>query len=72
MTDYIIRETSYPGAIKQKCIGELIRCADCIYWEPDPDNTITPEAHRCRRSPMTDLHTEAWEYCSRAKTKEEK
>ena len=33
-TEYIVRETSYPLATKQEVIGELVRCRDCIYWEP--------------------------------------
>lgn len=34
-TDYIVRETGYPGAIKQECIGELIRCAECKHWNKE-------------------------------------
>lgn len=30
MAEYIIRETWYPGAVKQEIVGELIRCKDCV------------------------------------------
>lgn len=29
MSEYIVRETGYPGAVKQEVIGELVRCKDC-------------------------------------------
>jgi len=29
MSEYIVRETGYPGAVKQEVIGELVRCEDC-------------------------------------------
>lgn len=29
MAEYIVRETGYPGAIKEEVVGELIRCKDC-------------------------------------------
>lgn len=31
ITEYIVRETSYPDATKQSVIGELVRCRDCKY-----------------------------------------
>lgn len=31
-TDYIVRETGYPGAVKQEVMGELIRCRECKWW----------------------------------------
>lgn len=30
MAEYIVRETGYPGAVKQEVVGELVRCKDCI------------------------------------------
>ena len=33
MSEYIIRETGYPGTIKQETVGELVRCKDCRYWD---------------------------------------
>ena len=29
MSEYIILETGYPGAIKKKVVAELVRCKDC-------------------------------------------
>lgn len=35
MNEYIIRETGYPGAVKQEIVGELVRCKDCKHRERD-------------------------------------
>ena len=32
MAEYIIRETGFPGAVKQEVIDELVRCKDCKHW----------------------------------------
>ena len=32
MSEYIVRETGYPGAVKQEVVGELVRCRDCKYF----------------------------------------
>lgn len=37
ITEYIVRETSYPDATKQKVIMELVRCKDCKHRWPDLD-----------------------------------
>ena len=29
MSEYIVRETGYPGAVKQEVVGELVRCKEC-------------------------------------------
>lgn len=29
MAEYIVRETGYPGTLKQEIVGELVRCKDC-------------------------------------------
>ena len=34
MSEYIVRETGYPGAIKQEIVGELVRCGECKYGRP--------------------------------------
>lgn len=34
MAEYIVRETGYPGAVKQEIVGELVRCKDCKYYDP--------------------------------------
>lgn len=33
MSEYIIRETGYPGTLKQEIVGELVRCRDCKHRE---------------------------------------
>lgn len=33
MSEYIVRETGYPGTIKQEIVGELVRCKDCRWYE---------------------------------------
>lgn len=30
--EYIVRETGYPGAVKQEVVGELVRCKDCKHF----------------------------------------
>ena len=35
MSEYIVRETGYPGAIKQEIVGELVRCGECKYWDEE-------------------------------------
>ena len=33
MSEYIIRETGYPGAIKKEIVQELVRCNQCKHYE---------------------------------------
>jgi hypothetical protein len=35
MSEYIVRETGYPGTIKQEIVGELVRCKDCKHRDPE-------------------------------------
>ena len=32
MSEYIVRETGYPGTLKQEIVGELVRCWYCRGW----------------------------------------
>jgi len=32
MNEYIIRETGFPGAVKQEIVEELVRCKDCRFY----------------------------------------
>lgn len=32
MNEYIVRETGYPGTLKQEVVGELVRCKDCVWF----------------------------------------
>ena len=41
MSEYIVRETGYPGAIKQEIVGELVRCKDCRhFFQDDMGNVV--------------------------------
>lgn len=33
MSEYIIKETGYPGAVKQEIVQELVRCRDCKWYK---------------------------------------
>ena len=33
MSEYIVRETGYPGTIKQEIVQALVRCRDCRWYE---------------------------------------
>lgn len=33
MSEYIIRETGYPGTVTQEIVGELVRCRECKWFE---------------------------------------
>lgn len=70
LNDALFNQETGEAVFKPKVAGELIRCHDCKWWEPYPDNAITPEAHKCRRSPFVQMHTEEWEYCARASRKD--
>lgn len=35
MSEYIVRETGYPGAIQQEIVQELVRCKDCVHYGKD-------------------------------------
>lgn len=39
MSEYIVKETGYPGAIKQEIVGELVRCRDCR-WKDNQDDAV--------------------------------
>lgn len=31
MSEYIVKESGYPGTLSHEVVGELIRCKDCTY-----------------------------------------
>ena len=33
MTEYIIRDTIYPGEVKSEIVGKLVRCKDCTHQD---------------------------------------
>ena len=40
MSEYIVRETGYPGTITQEIVGELVRCKDCRWWEREQPGMV--------------------------------
>lgn len=40
MSEYIVRETAYPGAVKQEVVGEIVRCKDCRYAHMSTDGSV--------------------------------
>lgn len=45
MSEYIVRETGYPGAIKQEIVQELVRCKDCRHFFRDDMGNVV--VYRC-------------------------
>ena len=35
MSEYIVRETGFPGTIKQDIVQELVRCGECKHRDPE-------------------------------------
>jgi len=63
MCEYIVRETGYPGAVKQEVVGELVRCADCKhYWKNHKDGDSVPV---CLASPSDEA------FCSEGERKDD-
>ena len=60
ISDYIVRETSYPLATKQEVIGELVRCKDCHYTD-EPIYEKDEHDYWCREH---SLYVYEDDYCS--------
>lgn len=62
MSEYIMRESGYPGRLETEIVGELIRCGDCKYYRRlhDQDDLCV----------WTMTSVEADDYCSYAERKE--
>lgn len=48
MSEYIVRETGYPGAIQQEIVGELVRCKDCRWHEVSKLKQDGTDDKRCK------------------------
>lgn len=49
MSEYIVRETGYPGTLKQEIVGELVRCQECEWYDiKHPYGTVIPDAYHCK------------------------
>ena len=42
MGEYIVRETGFPGQLKQEVVGEIVRCKDCKHWEKEFRECYSP------------------------------
>lgn len=68
MSEYIVRETGYPGVLKQEIVGELIRCRDCKWWdEKHPYGTLVPDTYHCKAN---DRFYNAEHFCAYGERKE--
>lgn len=54
MSEYIVRETGYPGAIKQGIVQELVRCKDCRHFFRDDMGNVV--VYRCELNHMRSGH----------------
>lgn len=69
MAEFIVKETGFPGAIKQEVVGELIRCKDCKWRDiTSPASTMTQTFYKCRC--FEKLYTQQDDFCSRAERRE--
>lgn len=60
VSEYIVRETGYPGAVKQEVVGELVRCKDCK-WHKGQYHCINTDTYGF----------DADDFCSAAERQEE-
>ena len=58
MSEYIVRETGYPGTVKQEVVGEIVRCKDCK-WK---------HGSECTR--FADVRPNGDDFCSRGVRRE--
>ena len=69
MSEYIVRETGCPGAVKQEIVGDLVRCKDCkYYWKNGKQKSnleFMEDVLMCLASPRDDA------FCSEGERKED-
>ena len=67
MSEYIVRETGYPGTLKQEIVEELVRCKDCkycaIYQHYEGDISVC--ARMYRKYVLFDVTADK-DFCSKA------
>lgn len=51
MSEYIVRETGFPGTLKQEIVIEVVRCKDCKHW--DEESTFCLNIEGCYGYEMT-------------------
>jgi len=59
MSEYIIRETGYPGTLETEIVGELVRCKDCKHY-----NAYQGKGMFCTKTVGAEYPREPEEYCS--------
>lgn len=70
MSEYIVRETGYPGTLQQNVVGELVRCKDCKWFDmSDIAGTIEPICYRCKRFARTYRYAD--DFCSYGERRKE-
>ena len=71
MSEYIVRETGYPGTLKQEIVEELVRCKDCkycaIYQHYEGD--ISVSARMYRKYVLFDVTADK-DFCSKAERRD--
>ena len=73
MTEYIVRETGYPGTLKQEIVGELVRCGGCRWYEINKLKKDGTEDRRCKPD-FCALHSRKFPddyFCADGKRKED-
>lgn len=53
---------------RQRDLVEVVRCANCKYWDSYPAMSALPDYHRCRM--YSRLSTRAIDYCSRGERRD--
>lgn len=77
MSEYIVRETGYPGTLKQEVVRELIRCKDCkhrVVNEHYGEHIYLRAVCNLDTGNPYDLGRNAWNdewYCADAERREE-
>lgn len=69
MREYIVRETGYPGQLKQEVVAELVRCKECKWYQEGYDidgKWFT----RCNGSVRTYGHTKPNWFCADGERRE--
>lgn len=71
MSEYIVRETGYPGTLKQEIVEELVRCKDCkycaIYQHYEGDISVC--ARMYRKYVLFDVTADK-DFCSKAERRD--
>ena len=63
MSEYIVRETGYPGTLKQEIVGELVRCRECKHYQFANERAFGMPVKRCEITGFEDVDDE--DFCSR-------